>query len=201
MANEPEKLGKYDIVGKLGKGAMGQVYKGHDPVLNRYVAIKVIAEALGEDTELVDRFRREAKMAAQLNHPNIITIFDFVEDDGSLYIVMELLDGQDLKQLIKSGSALTVEQILGIMEQVAEGLGFAHEAGMVHRDLKPANIHITKKGPNQDPRFWPRARVESSDMTKTGHDDGDAELHVPRTSARPQSGSALRYLLAGRRFL
>ena len=96
MANEPEKLGKYDIVGKLGKGAMGEVYKGHDPVLNRYVAIKVIAESLDTDSDLVERFRREAKMAAQLNHPNIITIYDFVEDEGSLYIVMELLDGKDL---------------------------------------------------------------------------------------------------------
>ena len=86
MANQPKKLGKYDIVGKLGKGAMGEVYKGHDPVLNRNVAIKVIAESLDADPELIERFRREAKAAAQLNHPNIITIYDFVEDEGSLYV-------------------------------------------------------------------------------------------------------------------
>ena len=89
MAKQPEKLGKYNIVGKLGKGAMGEVYKGHDPVLNRHVAIKVIAESLDTDADLVERFRREARMAGQLNHPNIITIYDFVEEDGNLYIVME----------------------------------------------------------------------------------------------------------------
>ena len=103
---------------------MGEVYKGHDPVLNRYVAIKVIAESLDTDADLVERFRREARMAAQLNHPNIITIYDFVEEEGNLYIVMELLDGQDLKEVIKTGSALTVDQILTYMEQIADGLGF-----------------------------------------------------------------------------
>ena len=100
---------------------MGEVYKGHDPVLNRHVAIKVIAESLDTDSDLVERFRREARMAGQLNHPNIITIYDFVEEDSNLYIVMELLDGKDLKELIKSGSPLTVDQILTIMEQIADG--------------------------------------------------------------------------------
>ena len=166
MANQPKKLGKYDIVGKLGKGAMGEVYKGHDPVLNRNVAIKVIAESLDADPELIERFRREAKAAAQLNHPNIITIYDFVEEEGSLYIVMELLDGKDLKELIKGGTPLTMEQILGIMEQIADGLGFAHENEMVHRDLKPANIHITKKGQIKILDFG-LVHNESSDMTKT----------------------------------
>ena len=178
MANQPKKLGKYDIVGKLGKGAMGEVYKGHDPVLNRYVAIKVIAESLDADPDLVERFRREAKAAAQLNHPNIITIYDFVEDEGSLYIVMELLDGKDLKELIKSGTPLTMEQILGMMEQIADGLGFAHENEMVHRDLKPANIHITKKGQIKILDFG-LVHNESSDMTKTGHVMGTPNYMSP----------------------
>lgn len=178
MANQPKKLGKYDIVGKLGKGAMGEVYKGHDPVLNRHVAIKVIGESLDVDSDLVERFRREAKMAAQLNHPNIITIYDFVEEEGSLYIVMELLDGKDLKELIKSGSPLTVEQILGIMEQIADGLGFAHDSGMVHRDLKPANIHITKKGQIKILDFG-LVHEASSDMTKTGHVMGTPNYMSP----------------------
>jgi len=178
MAKEPEKLGKYNIVGKLGKGAMGEVFKGHDPVLNRYVAIKVIAESLDSDSDLVERFRREAKMAAQLNHPNIITIYDFVEEDGALYIVMELLDGRDLKEVIKSGSPLTVDQILGIMEQIADGLGFAHDSGMVHRDLKPANIHITKKGQIKILDFG-LVHEASSDMTKTGHIMGTPNYMSP----------------------
>lgn len=178
MAKEPEKLGKYNIVGKLGKGAMGEVFKGHDPVLNRYVAIKVIAESLDSDSDLVERFRREAKMAAQLNHPNIITIYDFVEEDGTLYIVMELLDGRDLKEVIKSGSPLTVDQILGIMEQIADGLGFAHDTGMVHRDLKPANIHITQKGQIKILDFG-LVHEASSDMTKTGHIMGTPNYMSP----------------------
>ncbi len=146
MATEPKKLGKYDIVGKIGKGAMGEVYKGQDPALKRFVAIKTIAETLGADEDLIERFRREARNAAALNHPNIITIYEFVEEDGNIYMVMELLEGQDLKELIRSKSALTIDQILAIMEQVTDGLGFAHEKGMVHRDLKPANIHISKSG-------------------------------------------------------
>ena len=178
MAKDPDKLGKYDIVGKLGKGAMGEVYKGHDPVLNRYVAIKVIAETLDTDPDLVERFRREAKMAAQLNHPNIITIFDFVEEEGSLYIVMELLEGQDLKELIKNGAPLTVDQMIGMMEQIADGLGFAHESGLVHRDLKPANIHVTKKGQIKILDFG-LVHDASSDMTKTGHVMGTPNYMSP----------------------
>ena len=177
-----------------------KVYKGHDPVLNRYVAIKVIAETLDTDPDLVERFRREAKAAAQLNHPNIITIYDFIEDEGSLYIVMELLDGKDLKELIKGAAPLTVEQILGMMEQIADGLGFAHENEMVHRDLKPANIHVTKKRANQDSRFRPRSqRVVRDDQNGPCH--GDAQLYVPRTSSRPQSRRPLRYLFARRGLL
>lgn len=178
MAKQPEKLGKYEIVGKLGKGAMGEVYKGHDPVLNRHVAIKVIAESLDADSELVERFRREARTAGKLNHPNIITIYDFVEEEGNLYIVMELLDGKDLKEVIKSGSALTVDQILGIMEQIADGLGFAHDNGMVHRDLKPANLHITKKGQIKILDFG-LVHEDSSDMTKTGHVMGTPNYMSP----------------------
>ena len=178
MAKQPEKLGKYDIVGKLGKGAMGEVYKGHDPVLNRHVAIKVIAESLDADSDLVERFRREARMAGKLNHPNIITIYDFVEEEGNLYIVMELLDGKDLKDIIKSSSALTVDQILGIMEQIADGLGFAHDNGMVHRDLKPANLHLTKKGQIKILDFG-LVHEDSSDMTKTGHVMGTPNYMSP----------------------
>jgi serine/threonine protein kinase/tetratricopeptide (TPR) repeat protein len=178
MATEPKKLGKYNIVGKIGKGAMGEVYKGHDPALNRYVAIKTIAETLGADQDLIERFRREARNAAQLNHPNIITIYEFVEEDGNLYMVMELLEGQDLKDLIKGGTPLTMDQILAIMEQVTDGLGFAHDKGMVHRDLKPANIHISKSGQVKILDFG-LVHEASSDMTKTGHVMGTPNYMSP----------------------
>jgi serine/threonine-protein kinase len=168
MPEEPQKLGKYTIVGKIGRGAMGEIYKGHDPLLNRYVAIKTIADALGNDADLIERFRREARSAAQLNHPNIVTIFEFVEDENRLYMVMELLEGQDLKQLIQSGKPLTVDQLLGIMEQIADGLSFAHEREIVHRDLKPANIHISKNGQVKILDFG-LVHEASSDMTRSGH--------------------------------
>jgi serine/threonine protein kinase len=178
MATEPQKLGKYNIVGKIGKGAMGEVYKGHDPILNRFVAIKIIADTLGTDADLVERFKREARNAAQLNHPNIITIFDFVEEEGHLYMVMELLEGQDLKELIKSGVPLTMEQILGIMEQIADGLGFAHSRGVIHRDLKPANIHVSKNGQVKILDFG-LVHEASSDMTKTGQVMGTPNYMSP----------------------
>jgi serine/threonine protein kinase len=178
MAAEPQKLGKYNIVGKIGKGAMGEVYKGHDPILNRFVAIKIIAETLGGDTDLVERFKREARNAAGLNHPNIITIYDFVEEEGHLYMVMELLEGQDLKELIKSGSPLTMDQILSIMEQIADGLGFAHSRGMIHRDLKPANIHVSKNGQVKILDFG-LVHEASSDMTKTGQVMGTPNYMSP----------------------
>jgi serine/threonine protein kinase/tetratricopeptide (TPR) repeat protein len=178
MTTEPQKLGKYKIVGKIGKGAMGEVYKGQDPVLNRFVAIKVIAETMGSDAELVERFKREARNAAQLNHPNIITIYDFVEEEGRLYMVMELLEGQDLKELIRSGNALTMDQILSIMEQIADGLGFAHSRGIIHRDLKPANIHVSKNGQVKILDFG-LVHEASSDMTKTGQVMGTPNYMSP----------------------
>jgi len=178
MATEPQKLGKYNIVGKIGKGAMGEVYKGHDPILNRFVAIKIIAETLGTDNDLVERFKREARNAAGLNHPNIITIYDFVEEEGHLYMVMELLEGQDLKELIKSGAPVTMEQILSIMEQIADGLGFAHSRGIIHRDLKPANIHVSKNGQVKILDFG-LVHEASSDMTKTGQVMGTPNYMSP----------------------
>jgi serine/threonine protein kinase len=178
MATEPQKLGKYNIVGKIGKGAMGEVYKGHDPILNRFVAIKIIAETMGTDADLVERFKREARNAAQLNHPNIITIYDFVEEEGHLYMVMELLEGEDLKELIKSGAPLTLEQILSIMEQIADGLGFAHARGVIHRDLKPANIHVSKNGQVKILDFG-LVHEASSDMTKTGQVMGTPNYMSP----------------------
>ncbi len=178
MATEPQKLGKYNIVGKIGKGAMGEVYKGHDPILNRFVAIKIIAETLGTDADLVERFKREARNAAGLNHPNIITIYDFVEEEGHLYMVMELLEGQDLKELIKSGSPVTVEQILSIMEQITDGLGFAHSRGIIHRDLKPANIHVSKNGQVKILDFG-LVHESTSDMTKTGQVMGTPNYMSP----------------------
>jgi serine/threonine-protein kinase len=160
----PSRIGKYEIRGKLGRGAMGEVFRGHDPVLGREVAIKVMTVGHA-DTELLQRFQREAQSAARLNHPNIITVFDFGDEDGKLYMAMELLEGHDVKDVM---GKLSLEEKFGLMEQVAEGLAFAHSKQVVHRDLKPANIHIQPNGQVKILDFGLAKLGSSSDMTRTG---------------------------------
>jgi tetratricopeptide (TPR) repeat protein len=159
----PSRIGKYEIRGKLGRGAMGEVFRGHDPVLGREVAIKVMSVGHA-DAELLQRFQREAQSAARLNHPNIITVYDFGDEDGKLYMAMELLEGHDVKDVM---GKLSFEEKLGLMEQVAEGLAFAHAKQVVHRDLKPANIHIQPNGQVKILDFG-LAKLGGSDMTRTG---------------------------------
>src|SRR5688572_24262467 len=143
---EFEQIGKYKILGELGEGAMGVVYKAHDPILNRFVAIKMISANLKADAELRERFQREAQAAASLAHPNIITIHDFGEEHGRIYMAMELLVGTDLKELVGSPTLRRLEDKLGIMEQICDGMAFAHAHGVVHRDIKPGNVHLQPNG-------------------------------------------------------
>jgi serine/threonine protein kinase/tetratricopeptide (TPR) repeat protein len=164
---EMTKVGKYDITAKIGQGAMGEVFKAHDPILNRFVAIKTMSAAIGTDDELRKRFLREAQSAARLNHPNIITLFDFGEDQGKIYMAMELLEGSDLKDLIAGQNITQLEDKLGLMEQICDGLAFAHMQEVVHRDLKPANIHVQPNGQVKIMDFG-LARLGTSEMTRTG---------------------------------
>ncbi|HEY7461130.1 MAG TPA: serine/threonine-protein kinase, partial [Gemmatimonadota bacterium] len=120
------RIGKYQIVAKIGAGAMGEVYRAHDPVLFRDVAIKTISAALASDPELRRRFHREAQSAARLNHPNIVTVYDFGDEQGQLYMAMELLEGTDLRDLIARRALRSLDEKLKILEQIAEGLAFAH---------------------------------------------------------------------------
>ena len=136
------KLGPYDIVGALGVGGMGEVYRARDTKLGREVALKVLPAAFAGDAERMGRFQREAKVLASLNHPNIASIYGF-EDSGSRHaLVMELVEGPTLADRIKTG-AIPLDEALPIAKQIAEGLEYAHERGIVHRDLKPANIKLT----------------------------------------------------------
>jgi tetratricopeptide (TPR) repeat protein len=162
-----ESIGKYKILGEIGEGAMGIVYKAHDPFLNRYVAIKMISASLKADNELRERFQREAQAAASLNHPNIVTVHDFGEEQGKIYMAMELLEGTDLRDVIGNPTQRRLEDKLTIMEQVCDGLAFAHAKTIVHRDLKPGNIHILPNGTVKIMDFG-LARLGSSDMTATG---------------------------------
>lgn len=164
----PEKLGKYKIVGKIGKGAMGEVFRAHDPVLNREVAVKTISASLSTDNDLRMRFHREAQAAARLNHPNIITVYDYGEEAGVIYMAMELLEGADLKDIIRQSLLTTVEERLDVMEQVADGLAFAHAREIIHRDLKPGNIHLQPNGQVKILDFGLARLGTSADMTRTG---------------------------------
>jgi tetratricopeptide (TPR) repeat protein len=162
-----EQIGKYKLLEKIGEGAMGEVYKAHDPVLNRFVAVKTISAELGADDTLRKRFEREAQSAARLNHPNIITVFDYGEEQGKIYMAMELLDGSDMKQAIARRVPLSLDEKLSIVDQVAEGLAFAHAHDIVHRDLKPANVHLLSNGQAKIMDFG-LARLGGSEMTRVG---------------------------------
>jgi len=143
-----EQLGRYEIIRELGHGAMGIVYKARDPLIDRIVAIKTIFLDLSatESAEFEQRFYREAKSAGRLNHANIVTIHDVGKSNAVAYIAMEFLDGQSLREILDSGVVLPSEQIVDIVAQVADGLAFAHEKGVVHRDIKPSNIMVSDSG-------------------------------------------------------
>jgi hypothetical protein len=141
-----QKVGKYRILERIGRGGMGSVYKAHDPVLDRLVALKVVTAETDHTDELRARFFREAQACAKLSHPNIVTIHDLGEADGNLFIVMELLEGDELRQLIAKRAITHLEDKFPLMLQICEGLEFAHDKGIVHRDVKPANIFVLRNG-------------------------------------------------------
>src|SRR5512141_1556631 len=113
---DPERIGKYEIVGELGRGTMGQVYKAHDPVLNRFVALKTLSVHIGPGEEAYQRFQREAQAAARLNHPNIVAVYDFGQEERLLYMAMELLEGTDLRDAIDHDQLRTLDEKLDVMD-------------------------------------------------------------------------------------
>jgi eukaryotic-like serine/threonine-protein kinase len=168
MAKPAKKIGRYRIIGELGRGAMGVVYKAEDPNLDRIVALKTIGLENAEGrAEYRKRFMLEAKAAGKLSHANIVTVYDFGEVDGLAYMAMELIEGTDLRKRVQQGAIAPVEAV-EIASQVAEGLAFAHQRGIVHRDIKPANIMLPERGPAKITDFG-LARMRLADhKTSTG---------------------------------
>jgi serine/threonine protein kinase len=167
---EPAQLGRYVIQSELGRGAMGVVYKATDSVLERAVAVKTVNITL--EREYADkyekRFYQEAKAAGSLNHPNIVTIHDVGKAGDVVYMAMEYIEGVELRTLIGEGKPLRLPQALSIAAQVAEGLAFAHQRGVVHRDIKPANIMVVANGPVKITDFGIARMRGSGDLTQTG---------------------------------
>lgn len=163
-------LGRYRIISEIGQGAMGVVYKAVDPIIDRTVAIKTINLNLSrqELEEYEARFQQEIKAAGRLNHPNIVTIYDVGKTDQVAYMAMEFLEGNELKDIIASGTLMPVDQVVDIIAQVADGLWFAHQQDIVHRDVKPSNIMVMKGGIAKITDFGIARLPNSAVKTMTG---------------------------------
>ncbi len=206
-----EHIGKYRILGVLGKGGMGIVYRGLDPDIEREVAIKTTRLDTFPDgpakEEMLARVSREARAAGGLSHPNIITIYDVIRESDLTYVVMQLVDGQSLQALIESGKSFSPQEAIAILKPVAEALDYAHEHGVVHRDLKPANILIDRAGKPYLADFGV-AHMEASTMTGQGTTVGTLSYMSPeQIMGKPADGRSdffalgivLYELLAGRK--
>ena len=189
-----DKLGKFEIHRLLGHGAMGEVYLGVDPTIGREVAIKTILAATAGGEEAKARFAREAKAAGILNHPNLVTIYEFGEDQGVLYIAMEFVKGHDLEELLRDQS-LSHSEVLEVLAQVCDGLDFAHHNHIVHRDIKPSNVRVLRDGRRLVAKVmdFGVARVGNSDMTATGMVMGTVSYMAPEyiRSGKPDPRSDL----------
>ena len=174
----PFTVSKYEVLTKVGEGAMGAVYRGRDTVLNRTVAIKLMNATIAADAGPRERFLREAQSAGSLQHPNVVTIFDFGEADGHLFIAMEFVEGTDLETALDGGYFTTIQSKLDVLIDTLQGLAYAHQHGIIHRDLKPANIRITtdRRGKLMD---FGVAHLTSNKMTQTGFIVGTPHYMAP----------------------
>ncbi len=177
----PKSIGKYTILGILGRGAMGVVYKGLDPLIKRTVAIKVIRKAAfadDEQAEAMGRFRREAQAAGRLIHPNIVTIYEYGEENDTAFIAMEYVEGRGLKEILSAQPGFALAEVADILNQLLTGLQYAHANGIVHRDIKPDNLIFSPDGTLKIMDFG-IARLESSSLTMAGSVMGTPSYMAP----------------------
>jgi eukaryotic-like serine/threonine-protein kinase len=203
----PERIGRYEVIERIGRGAMGVVYRARDEAMNREVALKVLMADFEDDPEVRTRFLREAEAAASLSHPNIITIFDVGEDSDRFFIVMELLRGATLKDFLKQSDGARLDRKIDLMLQIAGGLGAAHKASVFHRDMKPGNIFVRTDGLVKILDFGV-ARLASSSMTASGFIVGTPDYMSPEQARGAEVdarsdifslGGVFYYMLAGRK--
>jgi len=203
----PEQIGRYRIVDRIGKGAMGVVYRARDEQLDRTVAVKVLMTDFAEEPEVRARFYREAQSAGRLLHRNIITIFDLGEDRGRAYIVMELLAGMTLADHMARPEAADLESKVDLMAQVCDGLSAAHAAGIIHRDVKPGNLFVLNDGGLKILDFGV-ARLVTSSMTVRGHIIGTPSYMSPEQATGREidhrsdvfsAGGVFYWMLTGRK--
>jgi serine/threonine protein kinase len=201
------RIGRYRVIGRIGRGGMGMVYRGLDETLEREVALKTLTTEGTLDDESRRRFEIEAKAAAKLQHPNIVTVFELSQDRGVPYIAMELLSGTDLETLVRAGEPLLLQEKLEIVIQICRGLSYAHEHGVVHRDIKPSNIRILDDGTAKIMDFG-IAKLGGTNLTKSGMMVGTVHYMSPeQVRGAPLDGRSdvfsagviLYELLAGRR--
>src|SRR6266849_8131410 len=196
-----QQIGRYQIVGELGRGAMGVVFRALDPSIGREVAIKTIrlsefndAEQRGKQRE---RLFRDARSAGIISHPSIITIYDMAEQDDTAYIAMEFVAGCSLEQLLSSKEPLPPERILNILRETAAGLDYAHHKGIIHRDIKPANIILNESGAAKIADFGIAKMSAADQLTQTGLIVGTPNYMAPeQVQGKPVGGPADQYSLA-----
>src|SRR5271165_1777550 len=180
MLQPGSRLGKYEVIEQIGSGGMGAVYKARDPVLDREVAIKVIATSI-QSQDIVARFRTEAKAAAQLEHPNILSVFDFLEEGGTACLVMPFFRGHTLEWVLAQAAPIPFQTVKTILEQIASALDFAHSHGIVHRDVKPSNIMIDEDMARAVLMDFGIAKMRESErgLTRTGDLIGTMRYMAP----------------------
>jgi serine/threonine protein kinase len=194
----PERIGRYEIVAEIGRGAMGSVFKARDPVVGRIVALKTIhSAALAGDQSLEyrARFQREARASGVLAHPGIVPVFDVGEDEGAPFLVMEFVDGRTLADAMKKGERFSLDRVCDIGQQIAEALGYAHRQGVIHRDIKPANVLLTSREVygSERPRItdFGIAKLAASEITTHGQLLGTPSFMPPEQfTGTPVDGRA-----------